>query len=250
MRDMETGKPKGQFARNLLISFSIALGIFLLIHTRIVKAPNGRMLVWGWEAHAWAVFPKTIRMAEGEIFVKPFTKVAYDRNYLSWVELDIKHLKYSLTVMDNTIDEGVMAVTFDSFGFRTEQETPVSFKFDNYIFKVSNYEHQAYYEDSNDNGERDADEELFYERMLFITDFDEIVLADDTVIKNASLEESFILKINKNDSKLYFTSSRSYFIVYNPAWEKEKYLGSITFEPNWGKMITYREVENPVVSTY
>jgi hypothetical protein len=242
---MEGGKAKRNYARDFVISFSIALGLFLLIHSRIVKAPNGRMLVWGWESRAWAVFPKTIRMAEGEISVKPFTKVTYYENDLGMVEVDRRQLAYSLRILDNTIDQGLILIMLGPVGFRTERETPISFKFDNFIFKVSEYEHRAYFEDKNDNDKRDADEELFYERTLFINDFDEIVLADNTAIRIGSRDLYYVFKAKKDEWEMFCLGSRSAFFVTNSAWKEHKNFHSIVFEPNWGKVIRYREVENP-----
>jgi hypothetical protein len=242
---VETGKPKRRFVLGLLICYSIALGIFALIHTRIVKAPNGRMLVWGWEAHAWAVLPKTIRMPEGEIFVKPFTSVSYSDNYLVIVRFAERNIRYSLTIMGNQIDQGLIAVTFDAFGFIAGAATPLSFKIDNFTFQVSEYGHQEYFDDKNNNHKWDDDEELFYEWTVFISDFDEIRLSDGTVIKNAWPGSDIILMIKKEHTRLYFTGSYPYFVVSNPAWDNEKYIGSLYFEPNWGKVISYREVKDP-----
>jgi hypothetical protein len=240
---MEGGKAKRNYARDFVISFSIALGLFLLIHSRIVKAPNGRMLVWGWESRAWAVLPKTIRMAEGEIFVKFFTPVSYSGSYLSRVRFAERNIQYSFTVLGNQIDQGISSVTFDSFGFVTKDETSFIFKFDKNIFKLDKYEHRAYFEDKNDNDKRDADEALFYERTLYITDFDEITLSDGTVIKNAWPGRNLILMMKKKYTELYFIGDRPYFIVSNPAWDNEKYVGFLEFEPNWGKVIRYEEVK-------
>ncbi len=225
----ETGWTKEK-VRNLKISLSIALVIFLLAGIRVIKCRDDRILIFSADRYnAWVLFPTTIHTYSGEIHLRFLTEVSHSDGHISAVFNEKGNIKQNLVIRGNKIENFFLVDINHRGGIFTyaNLDTPQPFVIEGVEFKILSFEVGRMTTDSD---------------WIIATDFDEIRLADGTVVKPGSEVPEFVLLYGLDEWELYHTYDQgSYFIATNPAWNEEKYINEFVFEKDWGKMISYEE---------
>jgi hypothetical protein len=168
----------------------------------------------------WNLIPQTLETRYGTIHVPAFS--FYDgRGGDVWGS---KRLRHNLVIMGNKINQEVVRVFVDA------KNASIVFKEDNLQpFTLSGIDLLIYdYMEKSDS------------TVLFTRLVDEIVLKDNTVIKP---EYSPTFRLSENEWKAY--DMRKGAELTSPQFEGTKWVSSVTFEPDWGNLISYKEKKRP-----
>jgi hypothetical protein len=131
--------------------------------------------------------------------------------------------------MGNKITQEVSGISgYNNMSIYFDEDNLQSFALSGVPFLIESYDEYA-----NSRGKGES-------IILSTLTLDEIVLRDNTVIKP---EYSPMLRLSKNEWEVY--NMRKGAELTSPQIEGSKWVSNVTFEPEWGNLISYKEKKRP-----
>jgi hypothetical protein len=225
--------------KRTVIIVCIIIALYAASKFRITETGDTHYLVFylGQDSSAaWTLYPVTIHTDNGDIHLKAFTDLYYSGGLFGYsysIDIDdgesgTHNVSFMGTALSPNIDAIYVGNNKEVTGF-SSYYNPQEIVIDGIPLFLIEYETSYIV-----FGHLEAD------AMITIFDFKEIILQDGTVVILASPYPECFLKQNPEQWELYFDGV---FLVTNPAWDEAKYLDKIVFEPKWGNLISYEEVE-------
>jgi hypothetical protein len=174
----------------------------------------------------WNLIPQTIETRYGIIHVPAFSFYDVKERYIA----GDKRLRHNLVILGNEIEREFSGISWNYNGMHMnfDEDNLQSFTLNGVNFLIEWYNEYADFQ-----GKGKA-------VILSTQELDEIVLKDNTVIKP---DYSPRLRLSKNEWEVY--RMRYGAELTSPRFEGSKWVSNVTFEPDWGNLISYEEAKRP-----